>query len=76
LRVSVVIRMLTASIVGSWVCFVAPSLPAMLTHFPEGFLKIYRWWADVGTALAAFCVSADQEHKSAPTDLLISFRVR
>src|SRR4051794_2889787 len=41
LRVSVVIRMLRMDIVGSWVCFTSPSLPAMSFNFPEHFLKVY-----------------------------------
>jgi hypothetical protein len=41
LRVSVVIRMLTVGIVGSWVCLAISSLPTVPINFPEGFLKVY-----------------------------------
>jgi hypothetical protein len=47
LRVSVVIRMLTVDIVGSWVGLTSSSLPTMSITFPEGyvspegFLKVY-----------------------------------
>src|SRR5215212_1561824 len=47
LRVSVVIRMLTVDIVGSWFGLTSSSLPTMSINFPEGFpspehfLKVY-----------------------------------
>src|SRR3954467_13637222 len=47
LRVSVVIRMLTVDIVGSWFGLTSSSLPTMSITFPEdclspeGFLKVY-----------------------------------
>src|SRR5215212_8689740 len=58
LRVSVVIRMLTVDIVGSWFGLTSSSLPTMSLNFPEcslspeGFLKVYTF---LPPDLGSFC---------------------